>query len=69
LIVLDADERKRFFKSELLKIFPEGVKHLPDELQPREIYSQTRNGRRKVQYIGKTEKFGFNFVLFRALFR
>ena len=49
LIVLDADEKRRVFKSELLKIFPEGVKHLPDELQPREIYSTTRNGTRKVQ--------------------
>ncbi len=67
LIVLDADEKKRVFKSEMLKIFPEGAKHLPDELQPREIYSTTRNGTRKVQYIGKAERFGFNFVLFRSL--
>ena len=67
LIVLDADEKKRVFKSELLKIFSEGVKHLPDELQPREIYSTTRNGTRKVQYIGKAERFGFNFALFRFL--
>jgi len=65
LIVLDADEKKRVFKSELLKIFPEGVKHLPDELKPREIYLTTRNGTRKVQYIGKAERFGFNFILFR----
>ena len=65
LIVLDADEKKRVFKTELLKIFPEGVKHLPDELQPREIYLTTRNGTRKVQYIGKAERFGFNFILFR----
>ncbi len=67
LIVLDADERKRVFKSELLKIFPEGMEHLPDELQPREIYSTIQNGTRKVQYIGKAERFGFNFVLFRLL--
>ncbi|MFN2393095.1 MAG: hypothetical protein ABR566_14160 [Pyrinomonadaceae bacterium] len=53
--------------SELLKVFPEGVKHLPDELQPRGIYSTTRNGLKKVQYIGKAERFGFNFVLFRFL--
>jgi hypothetical protein len=65
LIVLDADEKKRVFKSEMLKIFPEGAKHLPDELQSREIYSTTRNGTRKVQYIGKAERFGFNFILFR----
>ena len=67
LIVLDADEKRRVFKSELLKIFPEGVKHLPDELQPREIYLTVKNGTRKVQYIGKAERFGFNFVLFRSL--
>jgi len=67
LIVLDADEKRRVFKSELLKIFPEGVKHLPDELKPREIYPTVKNGTRKVQYIGKAEKFGFNFVLFRSL--
>ncbi len=67
LIILDADEKKRVFKSELLKIFPDGVKHLPDELRPREIYSTTRNGTRKVQYIGKAGRFGFNFVLFRSL--
>jgi hypothetical protein len=65
LIVLDADERKRVFKSELLKIFSEGVKHLPDELQPREIYLTTRNSSAKVQYIGKAERFGFNFIVFR----
>lgn len=65
LIVLDADEKKRVFKSELLKIFPEGVKHLPDELKPREIYPTTKNGTRKVQYIGKAERFGFNFIVFR----
>lgn len=67
LIVLDADEKKRVFKSELLKIFPEGVKHLPDELTPREIYPTTKNGTQKVQYVGKAERFGFNFVLFRFL--
>ena len=67
LIVLDADEKKRVFKSELLKIFPEGVKHLPDELQSREIYPTVKNGARKVQYIGKAERFGFNFIVFRRL--
>ncbi len=67
LIVLDADAHRRVFKSEILKIFPEGVKHLPDELKSREIYLTTRNGTQKVQYIGKAEKFGFNFVLFRRL--
>ncbi len=67
LIVLDADEKKQVFKSELLKIFPEGVKHLPDELQPRGVYTTTKKGLRKVQYIGKAERFGFNFVLFRSL--
>jgi len=65
LIVLDADERRRVFKSELLKIFPAGVNHLPDELIPREIYPTIKNGTRKVQYIGKAERFGFNFILFR----
>ena len=65
LIVLDADEKRRVYKSEILKVFPEGVKHLPDELKSREIYSTTKNGMQKVQYIGKAEKFGFNFVLFR----
>ncbi len=69
LIVLDANEKRRVYKSEMLKIFPEGVKHLPDELKPREIYPTVKNGTRKVQYIGKAERFGFNFVLFRALFR
>ncbi len=67
LIVLNADEKRRVYKSEILKVFPEGVKHLPDELQSREIYPTTKNGRRKVQYIGKAERFGFSFVLFRAL--
>ena len=67
LIVLDADEKRRVFKSELLKIFPQGVKHLPDELKPRGIYPTIKNGTRKVQYIGKAERWGFNFILFRAL--
>jgi len=67
LIVLNADEKRRVYKSEILKIFPEGVKHLPDELKPREINLTTKNGARKVQYIGKVEKFGFNFVLFHLL--
>jgi len=67
LIVLDADEKKRVFKSELLKIFTEGVKHLPDELIPREIYPTIKNGTRKVQYIGKATRFGFNFVVFRFI--
>ncbi len=67
LIVLDADEKKRVFKSELLKIFPEGAAHLPEELKSREIYPTVKNGTRKVQYIGKAERFGFNFVIFRSL--
>jgi hypothetical protein len=67
LIVLDADEKRRVFKSELLKIFPEGAKHLPDELQPCGIYPIIKNGNQKVQYIGKAERFGFNFVLFRLI--
>jgi hypothetical protein len=67
LIVLDADEKRRVFKSELLKIFPKGVKHLLDELQQREIYSTIKNGTQKVQYIGKAERFSFNFVLFRSI--
>jgi hypothetical protein len=65
LIVLDADEKKRVYKSEILKVFPEGVKHLPDKLKSREIYPTTKNGVRKVQYIGKAERFGFNFILLR----
>ncbi|MDQ3372720.1 MAG: hypothetical protein M3521_02380 [Acidobacteriota bacterium] len=48
MIVLDADEKRRVFKSELLKIFPKGVKHLLDELQQREIYSTIKNGTQKV---------------------
>ena len=67
LIVLDADEKKRVYKNGLLKIFPEGVKHLPKELQPRGIYTTTKNGLRKVQYIGKAERFGFIFALFRLI--
>jgi len=50
-----------------LKIFPKGVKHLLDELQQREIYSTIKNGTQKVQYIGKAERFSFNFVLFRSI--
>jgi nucleotide-binding universal stress UspA family protein len=65
LIVLDADEKKRVFKSEVLKIFPEGVKHLPDELKSREIYPTVKNGNQKVQYLGKASKLGFYFVIFR----
>ena len=67
LIVLNADEKRRVYKSEILKVFPESVKHLPDELQSHEIYPTTKNGTRKVQYIGKAVRFGFNFVLFRIL--
>jgi hypothetical protein len=67
LIVLDADEKKRVFKSELLKIFPKGVKHLPELLKPRKIYLTVKNGMQEVQYIGKAERFGYNFVLFRFL--
>ena len=67
LIVLDADDKKRVSRSEILKVFPEGLKHLPDELQPREIYPTTKNGIRRVQYIGKSERFGFKFVLFRLI--
>jgi hypothetical protein len=67
LIILDADEKKRVYKSEIQKVFPKGLKHLPDELQPRGIYLTTRNGTRKVQFIGKAAKFGFNFTLFREI--
>lgn len=67
LIVLDADEKRRVYKSEILKVFPEGIRHLPGELQPRGIYLMTKNGTRKVQYIGKAVRFGFNFVLFRLI--
>ncbi len=67
MIVLDADEKKRLFKSGLLKIFPEGVKHLPDKLKGRGIYSTVKNGTRKVQYIGKAARLGFNFVIFRRV--
>jgi len=56
LIVLDADERKRVFKSELLKIFPEGAAHLPEELKSLTIYPTVKNGTQKVQYIGKVEE-------------
>ncbi len=65
LIVLNADDKMRVYKSEILKVFPEGLKHLPDELKSREIYPTTKSGTRKVQYIGKAERFGFNFILFR----
>ena len=60
--------KRRVHKSASLKILlNEGFKHLPEELKSREIYPTTKNGARKVQYIGKTERFGFNFVLFRIL--
>jgi hypothetical protein len=65
--VLDADEKKRVFKSEILKVFPTGVKRLPYKLQPRGIYSTVKNGTRKVQYIGKAARLGFNFVIFRRV--
>ncbi|MBA4185426.1 MAG: hypothetical protein H0X49_15650 [Acidobacteria bacterium] len=48
-----------------MKIFPEGVKHLPDELKSRGTYPTIKNGTQEVQYIGKAERFGFNFALFR----
>lgn len=67
LIVLDTDDKRRVYKSEILKVFPEGVKHLPKELSPREIYPTTKNGAEKIQYIGKAERFGFDFILFRKL--
>jgi len=60
-------KKRRVFKSELLKIFPEGVKHLLDELKPHDIYPTVKNGMQKVQYIGKAKRFGFNFVLFRRI--
>ncbi len=47
LIVLDTDEKKRVFKSEILKVFPQGVKHLPDELKSREIYPDYEKLQRK----------------------
>ncbi|MDQ3374305.1 MAG: hypothetical protein M3521_10515 [Acidobacteriota bacterium] len=59
--------KKRVFKSELLKIFPEGVKFLPDELKSSEIYPTVKNGTGKVQYIGKVERLRFNFVFFRRV--
>ena len=65
LIVLDADEKRRVYKSEILRVFPEGLMHLPDKLKSRGIYPTTKNGTRKVQYIGKVKRFGFDFVLFR----
>ncbi len=65
LIVLNADENGRVFKSEFLKIFPEGAKHLPNELKPREIYTTNPNGKRKVQYLGRISLDGFNFFIFR----
>lgn len=67
LIVLDADEKRRVYKNEILKIFPKGLKHLPNELKPREIYPIEKSGIRNVQYIGRAERFGFNFVIFRRL--
>jgi hypothetical protein len=65
LIVLDADEKKRVFKSGLLRVFSEGAAHLPKELNARELYPSVKNGARKIQYVAKASKFGFNFALFR----
>lgn len=67
LIILDANEKKRVFKSEILKVFPEGTKRLPNELIPRGIYPTTKDGKRKVQHTGKAKRGGFNFMLFRFL--
>lgn len=67
LIVLDTDERGRVFRSDMLKLFPKGLAHLPDLLQPREIYPITPNGKKRIQYIGKSKREGFTFVIFRVL--
>ncbi len=67
LVVLNCDDLGRVFKSEMRRVFPDGVEHLPGELLPRAIYSTTRADVRRVQYIGKARRAGFTFALFRHL--
>jgi hypothetical protein len=67
LIILEADERGRVYKSEFRKVFPEGGAHLPETLTSKVIYCTTPACTRAVQYLGREKQDGFNFVLFRRL--
>ena len=52
--------------TEYLRIFSEGMDHLPAQLISRCIYRTTRErGSRRVQYLGKRRAGGYRWVLFR----
>lgn len=52
--------------SEHKAVFPRGLGHLPDELQPRQVYPVTNElGAQQVQYLGVRRIKGFSFAVFR----
>lgn len=67
LLVVDCDEKRRAFKASLANIFPRGVDHLPAELEPRQFYPREPLSAEQVQYIGRAEREGFHFALFRLV--
>jgi hypothetical protein len=65
LILIDCDEKGRAKKSQMEKIFPVGMSHLPEKLKSLEVYCTTRQCKRHIQYLGRAEESGFQFALFR----
>lgn len=49
------------------RVFPKGVKHLPQALTPRVIYCCQPECTRAVQYLGLARRDGFTFAAFRFL--
>lgn len=47
------------------RVFPRGVRHLPETLTPRVIYCCDPECTRSVQYVGKARRDGFTFAVFR----
>lgn len=57
-----------FKSSEYRSLFPRGLGHLPDELQPRAIYAVTNElGAAQIQYLGVRRIKGFRFAVFRLI--
>lgn len=65
LILLNADEQGRAYRSEIEALFPQGRSHLPNVLQPRQYYCTTPDCSRRVQYFGKSRQDGFTFIVLR----
>ena len=54
--------------SEHKSLFPRGLGHLPEELQPRQFYPVTNElGAQQVQYFGTRRIKGFRFAVFRRI--